>query len=137
MFLAKCPSCVQKAQSHAMMYQFAVQHSSRKCMTYILHPLDCVTLITMSMWKQFISFHKAAQNMNKLFYYTEYLLILYLYVVYSYLIQYIVILHIVFLHLTSVHSGLGWVDMDNSLYQCVQLFYCLIRFLKNQLKRGL
>lgn len=22
MFLAKCPSCVQKAQSHAMMYQF-------------------------------------------------------------------------------------------------------------------
>lgn len=24
MFLAKCPSCVQKAQSHATMYQYAV-----------------------------------------------------------------------------------------------------------------
>lgn len=50
MFLAKCPSCcVQKAQSHAMMHQFAVplllihtQHSGRKRMTYILHFFDCV-----------------------------------------------------------------------------------------------
>lgn len=53
MFLAKCPSCcVQKAQSHAMLYQFAVllllihtQHSGRKCMTYILHFFDCVILM--------------------------------------------------------------------------------------------